>query len=75
MEVHFHGLTTLQGKHVSIAGGSELLKLQVTSKVRLEAYSPSVSFGMCYMLTSLRAMIADFGPPPLRSAQDIHSSV
>lgn len=45
MEIHFHGLTVLQGTEMNIVGGSEMLKLQVQSKVRLEAWSPSVSFG------------------------------
>lgn len=45
MEIHFHGLTVLQGTELNIVGGSELLKLQVESKVRLEAWSPHISFG------------------------------
>ena len=45
MEIHFHGLTVLQGSQLNVVGGSEVLKLQVQSKVRLEAWSPSVSFG------------------------------
>lgn len=45
MEIHFHGLTVLQGSELSVVGGSELLKLQVASKVRLEPFQPSVSFG------------------------------
>lgn len=44
MEIHFHGLKLLQGSAVNVIGGSELVKLQVASQVRLEAYSPSVSF-------------------------------
>lgn len=45
MEIHFHGLAVSQGSELQIVGGSELLKLQVESKVRLEAWTANVSFG------------------------------
>ena len=59
MEIHFHGLVTLQGSELNLAGGSELLKLQVCSKVRLEAYSPSVSFGKYWMSFSMYTHFVD----------------
>lgn len=45
MEINFHGLKVLQGTDLHVVGGSELLKLQIESKVRLESWAPSVSFG------------------------------
>lgn len=45
LDVQFHGLTAVQGRQITVLGGSELVKLQIESKVRLENFSPSISFG------------------------------
>lgn len=45
MQIDFHGLTLDTGSQLFIVGGTSLPRLQVTSKIRLEAFSPSISFG------------------------------
>ena len=51
MEIHFHGITLDTGKELTVLGGGSLPRIQVTSKVRLEVFSPSISFGKSIVLT------------------------
>ena len=58
VELHFHGLTLDTGKSLTVVGGGEYLRLQVSSKVRFEQFSPSVSFGAFSSSTSSPFFVA-----------------
>jgi hypothetical protein len=45
MEIHFHGITLDTGNSLTVIGGAALPRLQVSSGIRLEEFSPAVSFG------------------------------